>query len=238
MISLIFVVIASYLIGSIPFGIIVSKYFRGFDIRTKGSGNMGSTNSFRVLGWKLGLLVQILDIAKGLGAVLLATYFFNGLPFHNATPFQDLTVFRLMAGVAAILGHVFTIFAGFRGGKGISTAAGMLIGVAPVEFGVAAGIFLLVLFISGYVSLGSIIAAITFPATMFLRQNAFGVEITGYRTMIFFAIGLAIFMIYTHRTNVERLIEKRENRFDKLQYLKFLLPVSLRPSPIPKNERR
>src|SRR5438067_2412175 len=133
MISLIFVVIASYLIGSIPFGIIVSKRFRGFDLRTKGSGNMGSTNAFRLLGWKLGLTVQALDLAKGLGAVLLASVFFNGLPFHNATPFQDITVFRLIAGSAAILGHVFTIFAGFRGGKGVNTAAGMLIGVAPVE---------------------------------------------------------------------------------------------------------
>src|SRR2546430_15450421 len=160
MISLILVVIASYLIGSIPFGIIISKQFRGFDIRSKGSGNIGSTNAFRVLGWKLVLMVQILDIAKGLGAVLLATYFFNGLPFHNATPFQDITVFRLIAGAAAILGQCFTLFAGFRGGKGISTAAGMLIGVAPVEVAIAIGVFVLVVALSGYVSLGSIIAAI------------------------------------------------------------------------------
>src|SRR3954466_7857208 len=120
MLSLVFVILASYIIGSIPFGILVSKQFRGFDLRTKGSGNMGSTNAFRVLGWKLGLLVQILDLAKGLGAVLIATYCFQGLPFHNATPFQDITVFRLIAGGAAILGHVYSIFAGFRGGKGIS----------------------------------------------------------------------------------------------------------------------
>src|SRR5581483_3149647 len=158
MLSLAFVILGSYLIGSIPFGVILSKKFAGFDIRTKGSGNIGSTNAFRVLGWKLGLAVQILDLAKGLGAIFLATYLFNGLPFHNATPFQDITVFRLIAGCSAVLGHVFTIFAGFRGGKGISTAAGMLIGVAPVEVAVAAGIFLLVVFLSGYVSLGSIIA--------------------------------------------------------------------------------
>ncbi len=224
MISLLLVVLSSYLIGSIPFGIIVSKYFRGFDIRTQGSGNIGSTNAFRVLGWKLGLLVQILDISKGLGAVLLATYFFNGLPFHNATPFQDITVFRLMAGVAAVLGHVFTVFAGFKGGKGISTAVGMLVGIAPVEVGIAFGIFLLVLFISGYVSLGSIIGAIAFPMTMFLRENAFGVHITGYPTLIFFAIGISLFLLYTHRSNVERLLEKRESRFEKLRFLKFLSP--------------
>jgi acyl phosphate:glycerol-3-phosphate acyltransferase len=217
MLNLLFVIIASYLIGSIPFGIIISKKFRGFDIRTKGSGNIGSTNAFRVLGWKLGLTVQILDLAKGLGAILLATFLFNGLPFHNATPFQDVTVFRLIAGCSAVLGHVFTIFAGFRGGKGISTAAGMMIGVAPVEVAVAVGIFLLVVFFSGYVSLASIIAAITLPTTMFLRENAFGVQITGYNTLIFFAIGLSSFLIYTHRSNIARLLANREHRFDKLR---------------------
>ncbi len=217
MLSLVFVVISSYLIGSIPFGIIISKHFRGFDIRTKGSGNIGSTNAFRVLGWKLGLTVQILDLAKGLGAVLLATYFFNGLPFHNATPFEDITIFRLIAGCFAILGHVYTVFAGFRGGKGISTAAGMLIGVAPIEIAVVAGIFLLVVFLSGYVSLGSIIAAIMFPTTMFIRENAFGAHIVGYSTLIVFAIALAVFLIYTHRANIKRLIEKREHRFDRLR---------------------
>lgn len=222
MINLFFVIIASYLVGSIPFGVIISKKFRGFDIRTKGSGNIGSTNAFRVLGWKLGLTVQILDLAKGLGVILLATAFFNGLPFHNATPFQDITVFRLMAGCSAVLGHVFTIFAGFRGGKGISTAAGMLIGIAPVELAVAVGIFLLVVFLSGYVSLASIIAAITLPTTMFLRENAFGVQITGYNTMIFFAIGLSSFLIYTHRANIKRLLAKREHRFEGLRLFRGL----------------
>jgi glycerol-3-phosphate acyltransferase PlsY len=217
MVNLVFVVILSYLIGSIPFGIIVSKRFRGYDIRTKGSGNMGSTNAFRVLGWKLGLVVQLLDLAKGLGAVLLATYFFNGLPFHNATPFEDITVFRLIAGCSAVLGHVFTVFAGFRGGKGISTATGMLIGIAPVEVAVAVGIFLLVVFFSGYVSLASIIAALTLPTTMFLRQNALGVKITGYSTLIFFVLGLSIFLVYTHRTNIGRLLAKREHRFERLR---------------------
>src|SRR3954469_6128875 len=105
MISLIFVVLVGYFLGAIPFGVMISKHFRGFDLRTKGSGNMGSTNAFRILGWKLGLLVQVLDLAKGFCAVLVATYLFNGLPFHNATPFEDLTVFRIIAGVSAVLGH-------------------------------------------------------------------------------------------------------------------------------------
>jgi len=224
MISLIFVVIVSYLIGSIPFGIIVSKRFRGYDIRTKGSGNMGSTNAFRVLGWKLGLVVQVLDLAKGLGAVLLATYFFNGLPFHNATPFEDITVFRLIAGCSAVLGHVFTVFAGFRGGKGISTAAGMMVGIAPVEVAVAVGIFLLVVFFSGYVSLGSIIAALTLPTTMFVRHNALGIQITGYSTLIFFVLGLSIFLVYNHRANIKRLLAKREHRFEGLRLFRKASP--------------
>jgi acyl phosphate:glycerol-3-phosphate acyltransferase len=223
MLSLVFVIIASYLIGSIPSGIIVSKLFRGIDIRTQGSGNMGSTNAFRVLGWKLGLIVQILDLAKGIGSVVLASYIFNGLPFHNATPFEDITIFRIIAGVSAVLGHIFTVFAGFKGGKGISTAAGMLIGIAPVELAVAFGAFILVVTLSGYISLGSIIAAIIFPFTMFLRENAFGVQITGYQTLIVFSVLLSLLLIYTHRTNIKRLIEKRENRFDKLLLFKRLL---------------
>jgi acyl phosphate:glycerol-3-phosphate acyltransferase len=128
-----------------------------------------------------------------------------------------MTVFRVIAGVAAVLGHVYTCFAGFKGGKGISTAAGMLVAIAPVEVAVAFGLFVVLVILSGYISLGSIGAAIAFPFTMFLRQNAFGVNITGYNTMIFFAIGLSLFLIYTHRSNILRLANGAENRFDKLR---------------------
>jgi glycerol-3-phosphate acyltransferase PlsY len=183
---------------------------------------MGATNVFRVLGWKYGILVQLLDLSKGLLSVIIASYLFQGLPFHNATPFEDVTVFRIIAGMSAVIGHVYTVFAGFKGGKGISTAIGMVIGIAPVEAAIVVGIFLLVVFISGYVSLGSIIAAIMFPTTMFLRENVFGVEITGYRTLVFFAIALAVFLIYTHRTNIARLLENRESRFEKLRLFKRL----------------
>src|SRR4051812_1916918 len=217
MISLIFVVLVGYFLGSIPFGVIISKRFRGFDLRTKGSGNMGSTNAFRVLGWKLGLTVQILDLAKGIGAVLFATFLFNGLPFHNQTPFQDITVFRFFAGVAAVIGHCYTVFAGWKGGKGISTAAGMLIAIAPIETAVAIGFFMLVVFASGYISLGSISAAVVFPTTMFVRQNIFGVDIYGYHTLIVGAIAISVFLIYRHRVNIHRLLTKSENRFDKLR---------------------
>jgi glycerol-3-phosphate acyltransferase PlsY len=217
MISLIFVVLIGYLLGAIPFGVLISRHFRGFDIRTKGSGNMGSTNAFRVLGWKLGLMVQILDLSKGIAAVLVATFLFNGLPFHNHTPFQDITVFRFFAGAAAVIGHCYTIFAGWKGGKGISTAAGMLIAIAPIETGIAIGFFLLIVFASGYISLGSISAAVIFPTTMFVRENIFGVDIYGYHTMIIGAITVSAFLIYRHRGNIQRLLAKKENRFDKLR---------------------
>jgi glycerol-3-phosphate acyltransferase PlsY len=170
-----------------------------------------------VLGWKLGLVVQILDLSKGIGAVLFATFLFNGLPFHNHTPFQDITVFRFIAGVAAVIGHCYTIFAGWKGGKGISTAAGMLVAIAPVETGVAIAFFLLVVIASGYISLGSISAAVIFPTTMFVRQNIFGVDIYGYHTLIVGAIGISLFLIYRHRANISRLLSKTENRFDKLR---------------------
>src|SRR5690606_22378164 len=109
-------------------------------------------------------------------------------PFPNATGFEDITVVKTIAGVSAVIGHIWTAFAGFRGGKGINTALGMLIGIAPVELAVAIGIFLLVVFASGYVSLGSILAAVSLPTTMVVRYNIFHVDIEGYHTLIFFCI--------------------------------------------------
>lgn len=216
--EILLIILVSYLIGSIPSAVIISKVFFGFDIRQKGSGNMGSTNTFRVLGWKAGVIVQALDILKGVAAVVIAVKIFNGvLPFPNATGFEDITVLKTIAGVAAVMGHVWTAFAGFRGGKGINTTLGMLIGIAPVELAVAVGIFLLVVFASGYVSLGSILAAVSLPTTMVVRYNIFHVQIEGYHTLIFFCIGLAALIIFTHRANIRRLAEGRENRFNRLR---------------------
>ena len=152
--QLTFIVILAYLVGAIPSALVIGKMFFGVDIREKGSGNMGSTNTFRTLGWKAGVAVQVIDIAKGVIAVVIARVIFTGnLPFPNMTPFEDITVVSIIAGVAAVLGHVFTIFAKFRGGKGINTTLGMLIAITPIEVAIAIGIFLLVLLASGYVSL-------------------------------------------------------------------------------------
>ncbi len=218
---LVIIIVQSYLIGSIPTALLVSKHFFGTDIRSQGSGNMGSTNVFRVLGWKFGLLVQTADIAKGFLAVGLVAYFFDSaMPFANATPFEDETVVRLIAGLCAVTGHIWSVFAGFRGGKGINTSVGLLLAVAPIEVAVAVGVFLLLVFASGYVSLGSIIAAMAVPGTMAFRYNILGVEIEGYHVMVNAFIILASLVIYAHRGNIKRLLTGSENRFAKLHIFK------------------
>ncbi len=217
MLYLTLLIISSYLVGAIPFALIIGIIFKGKDIRKLGSGNLGSTNAFRTLGIPYGILVQMLDIGKGLFVVMvLANLMYDILPFSNITPFDDLTLVKIIAGVSAVLGHTFSIFAGFKGGKGINTALGMLISLSPVEASVSAGFFILILLSSGYVSLGSIIASFVFPMTMFIRENIFNVEIYGYKTLIFFSIAVSIFLIYNHRTNIKRLLYGNESRFDKL----------------------
>ena len=216
MLSIGIITILSYLIGSFPTAIIVARQVRGIDIRQHGSGNAGGTNVFRVLGWKAGVFVIMMDMAKGLFAtIVLARLMYGPIPFENRTPFDDFTVVQIIAGCAAILGHVWTLFAGFRGGKGIATAGGMLIGIAPVEVAVAFGVFALVFLVSHYVSLGSLSAAVAFPLTMFFRENVFMVDIEGYKTLIFFSIGISLLIIYTHRANIKRLLAGTENRISK-----------------------
>ncbi len=218
---LLLIITLSYLAGSIPTAVIISKLFFGFDIRERGSGNMGSTNAFRVLGVKWGIFVQVVDILKGVLAVAVISHLFTGeMPFVNRTPFEDITVLRLIAGVSAVLGHIFSAFVQFRGGKGINTATGMLIASAPVDVGIAFACFLVVVILSGYISLGSIVAAITIPTAMCIRYNVLHVDIAGYHTMIFFCIGIALLVIFTHRANIKRLIDGKENRFAKLQLFK------------------
>lgn len=222
MLYLIILIISSYLIGSIPFAYVVGKLFKNIDIRKHGSGNLGSTNAFRVLGVPYGILVQTLDIGKGLLVVLLVTnFFYHNLPFENLTPFDDLTVLKIIAGVAAVLGHTFSLFVNFKGGKGINTALGMLISLSPVDASISIGFFLLILISSGYVSLGSIVASFVFPTIMFVRENIFKVEIIGYNTLIFFSIAVSVFLLYNHRDNINRLLRGNENRFDDLWLIRI-----------------
>jgi glycerol-3-phosphate acyltransferase PlsY len=207
------IVILSYLIGSIPNSIIISKAVRGIDIRNHGSGNAGGTNVMRVLGWKYGLVVIFLDALKGaIAVVIISRLFYGPLPFENVSPFDDFTLVQIIAGISAVIGHIWTVFAGFKGGKGIATALGMLLTLITVDMLIAVGVFGLVVLISRYVSLGSIIAAISVPATLFIRENLFHVDIPGYSTLFPFIIGVTALVIFTHRKNLVRIFNGNENK--------------------------
>ena len=213
MLLLAIIVILSYLIGSIPNSILISRAVSGIDIRKHGSGNAGGTNVMRVLGWKYGLLVIFLDTLKGaLAVVIISRLFYGPLPFENVSPFDDFTLVQIIAGMSAVIGHIWTVFAEFKGGKGIATALGMLLTLVTIDMLIAVGIFALVVLISRYVSLGSIIAAISVPATLFIRENLFHVDIPGYSTLLPFIIGVTVLVIFTHRKNLVRIINGNENK--------------------------
>jgi len=213
MLALAAILILSYLIGSIPFGVIVSKR-KGIDIKAHGSGNTGGTNVFRTLGPKYGITVTILDALKGVVAVVLVSqlYYIDPVTLNNQTPFQDITIIRIMAGIFAIIGHIWSIFASFKGGKGVATALGMMVSITTVDMLIALGIFIIVVSIFKYVSLGSILAAITVPLTLIIRQNIFHAEVQGYGTLLPFVLGGAVLMVYIHRTNIQRLLKGNENK--------------------------
>lgn len=221
-VKILLVVLLSYLIGSLPTAVIISKRFFGFDIREKGSGNMGSTNAFRILGWKWGLTVQIVDILKGVAAVLIiAPLIADGVTFPNSTSLEHITLIKIAAGIAAVCGHIWSLFVKFKGGKGINTAAGMLLAIVPIDVSIAAGIFISALILSGYVSLGSIAAAFTLPSSLFIRYNVLNVNIPNYEILIYFSLVITLLVVYTHRQNIVRLINGQENRFNKLRLIKL-----------------
>jgi len=209
------VLLLSYIIGSIPTSIVATKIANAGDIRKFGSGNAGGTNVLRMLGWKIGLAVILFDCFKGVVATYYVPQLFwdpNVLPFNNLTPFQDFTVVQIICGAAAVLGHIWTVFAGFKGGKGVATGAGMILGLAPLEFAIAIGTFTIVFYFFRYVSLGSILATMAIPLTMIIRENIFGVDIRGYHTLVYFLIGVTFLIVFTHRENIKRLQAGTESR--------------------------
>lgn len=213
MFNLLVVIILSYLVGSIPSALLVSKAVKGIDIREHGSGNMGGSNVFRIIGWKYGVLVIVLDALKGaLAVILISRLYLGNFPFNNITPFDDFTLVQIIAGLAAVIGHIWTAFAGFRGGKGIATALGFLVTIITVDMLFALGIFLIVVYLSRYISLGSISAAVSVPLIMIVRENIFNVNIQGYHTILPFSVAIAFLVMYTHRANLKRLIAGNENR--------------------------
>lgn len=200
-------IIVAYLIGSIPTALIISKRFFGIDIRDYGSGNMGATNTFRVLGSKYGTIVMVMDILKGMTAVAL----YNFLPYylHNEL---DRTNFMIGLGLAAVMGHIFPIFAGFKGGKGVATLLGMIIAVQPVIAVSCVGVFVLVLYLTRYVSLSSILGAIMLPISVLWIWNEHEVM---YRI---FALLVAFLVIITHQKNIGRLLRGVETRIPILKH--------------------
>lgn len=196
--------ILSYLAGSIPSAVWAGKVFHGIDIREHGSGNAGATNTVRVLGWKTGIPVLVFDLAKGWLAASLPV-FLNAAPKGS----QQLTAMMIACGMAAIIGHVFPLFAGFRGGKGVATTFGVLLALYPLLTLSCAGIFLVVLLLSNYVSLSSMTAGVMFPVLMLT------VFPTPSLLLKLFAVVVAVALVVTHRKNIGRLVRGEEKKFIK-----------------------
>lgn len=209
--SLSIILALSYLVGSIPTSILAARFLRGIDIREHGSGNAGATNVFRVLGPKIGISVMLIDLAKGLLAVGLISQIRIGgevLPaFFGSYGYWWIMV---IAGGAAVLGHIYTAYAGFKGGKGVATGAGVAFALAPIPVLVALGLFSLIVWTTRYVSLGSMIAAASLPLTQFIRQWIFGVSVPA--PIMWFCAIIPLLILFTHRQNIARLIKGTENR--------------------------
>jgi acyl phosphate:glycerol-3-phosphate acyltransferase len=200
----VFSVFLAYLLGSIPTSVWVGKIFHGIDVRDHGSGNAGATNVIRVLGWKTGIPVMVVDVGKGWLAAYLPVL------FHLAEPGSGLlTSLQIATGLGSIIGHVFPVLAGFRGGKGVGTTFGVLLALNPLLTIACLGVFLAVLFITGYVSASSMSAGVAFPILLF------SVFDTPSLTFKIFSVFVALALILTHRKNIKRLLKGEESKFIK-----------------------
>lgn len=198
------VIIAAYLLGSIPFGYLIVRLRSGADVRETGSGGTGATNVSRRAGKSAGVLTLVLDAAKGAIAVLLACWL---LQTHFA-----INSFIAAAAVIAIIGHCFPIWLGFRGGKGVATGVGVFLVLAPLTVAGAAVLFVLVVALTRYVSLGSIIAALAIPVLLLL-QNAFVRPVAGMQYLLSAAIATSLLIVFMHRANIRRLLDGTESKF-------------------------
>lgn len=201
------VIVLAYLIGSIPTSVWVSKGFFQIDIREFGSGNAGATNTYRILGPRWGTLVMIVDMLKGIAAVKLAYL----LPHYIDGSIQ-LVNLQIGLGLAAVLGHIFPVWAEFRGGKGVATLFGMVLGIQPNVALCCVGVFLLVLFLTRYISLSSILASIAFPVFILVIFNE---PEHLYRI---FAIAVALMVLLTHQKNIGRLFKGSESKVPILKH--------------------
>ena len=201
------IILLAYLIGSIPTSVWVSKYFFGVDIRDYGSGNAGATNTYRVLGIRWGTFVMVVDVLKG----LIATSLFLLIPYYMHDEW-DRTNLMIGLGLAAVVGHIFPIFADFKGGKGVATLLGMVIAIQPLVAVCCVGVFLLVLYLTRFVSLSSILASISFAVFILFIFNE---RETLYRV---FAVAVASMVILTHQKNLNRILKGTESKVPILKY--------------------
>jgi len=195
-------ILLAYLIGSVPTAVWVGKMFYGMDIREHGSGNAGATNTFRVLGVKAGIPVLIFDIFKGWLVVQFAAFTNDYLLLSN----HQLVTYQLALGVMALIGHIFPIYVGFRGGKGVATLLGLVIAIHPVASLIAIGIFVTTLLITKYVSLSSMIAGFSFPILIIVVFK------TTTLPLVIFSMVIAILLLFTHQKNIERLLSREESK--------------------------
>jgi glycerol-3-phosphate acyltransferase PlsY len=197
-------IVLAYLLGSIPTAVWIGKRFHNIDVRQHGSGNAGATNVIRVLGWKTGIPVLLIDIAKGWAATMLPHF------FHLAEPGSALLInLEIMTGIIAIIGHILPVFAGFRGGKGVASVFGVFLALQPLLTLCCIGVFLVVLLITGIVSVSSMSAGIAFPVFLFLFFN------TPSTIFKIFSIFVAIALLITHRKNIARLLRGEEPKLIK-----------------------
>lgn len=187
----------AYLLGAFPTSYVAGKLVRGIDLREHGSRNLGATNVYRVLGWKVAIPVALVDISKGTVPVLLF-----------APRVGDSPVVALLVGVTAMLGHVYSVFVGFKGGKGVATAAGVMLGLTPWAIAVCFAVWATTVALTGYVSLGSMLgAAVLAPAAWILYPSM--------RQLVWFDLLVAAAIIWFHRANIRRLLAGTENRFGR-----------------------
>ena len=205
--DLVLKLILSYLLGSISGSMLIGK-LKGIDIREMGSGNAGSTNAFRTIGGAFALGVLFIDVLKGFIAVKFVPFLqLGGILTTNTI---DIELLHIICGIGAILGHVYPIYFRFKGGKGAGTMAGVLLALFPTYLIIGIPIWLVVLVFSGYVGLSTMIAGITLPiCTLFFYSNGI------YSQFGFFSVMIAVFIIFTHRSNIQRMLNGNENRFEK-----------------------
>ncbi|WMJ72440.1 glycerol-3-phosphate 1-O-acyltransferase PlsY [Cytophagaceae bacterium ABcell3] len=200
---IILAVVAAYITGSIPSAVWYGKAFNGIDVRDYGSGNAGATNTFRVLGKKAGIIVMLVDIIKG----YIASMFVIPLKIAGAISIESLILFQLLLGISAAIGHIFPIFAGFRGGKAVATLFGMILAIHIEASLVCMAVFFIVFIASKYVSLSSIAAAITFSVLMMMPRFSDHDPV-----LIVLGIASTCIVLYTHKKNIKRLINGDESK--------------------------